>query len=68
MKRSLSRLVNLELLASFSSSLSFGVDAYTTVADSTIHNIEAGALSPLIVQKGLAWPVMRSPVEPWRGR
>jgi|AOMQ01.1.fsa_nt_gi hypothetical protein len=68
MKRSLSRLVNLELLASFSSALPFGVSAYATVADSTIHNIEAGALSPLIVQKGLAWPVMRSPAEPWRGR
>lgn len=63
MKRSLRRLVNLMLLAGSSSALPFGVNAYTTVADSTIHNIEAGALSPLIVQKELAclscapWPI-----------
>ena len=35
MKRSLRRLVNLMLLAGSSSALPFGVDAYTTVADST---------------------------------
>ncbi|OCB03060.1 hypothetical protein BBC27_09870 [Acidithiobacillus ferrivorans] len=68
MQRSLSRLVNLMLLASFSSALPFAVIAYATVADSTIHNIETGALSPLIVQTGLAWPVMRTPAEAWRGR
>ncbi len=63
MKRSLRRLVNLMLLAGSSSALPFGVNTYTTVADSTIHNIEVGALSPLIVQKELAC----LSCAPWRG-
>jgi len=63
MKRSLRRLVNLMLLAGSSFALPFGVNTYTTVADSTIHNIEVGALSPLIVQKELAC----LSCAPWRG-
>ena len=59
MKRSLRRLVNLMLLAGSSSALPFGVNTYTTVADSTIHNIEARTIA-VDRAKRTGLPVMRA--------